>query len=259
MKRGKIIIIEGTSCVGKTTLCSILKKEGWKIIPEAIRYLEQETHKKGDEASPIPNAQEEEEYYQRELFRIELQKLEEANAWCNQGYNVVLDKSAIATIATAKAFEESKGFVGTYDSACNKYLQLLITLNERGLIECDGFLLLTADYDIITKRNMTRNHRLEGVWLDEKTINSQRQVLEHFANNIIGKGSANSIATKVIDTSSITPQELLQFFLKFAESIELESTSREEESGDDRSAHTHIIQTARGTSKRYLRMLKKTE
>lgn len=46
MNRGKIIIVEGTSCVGKTTLCSNLEKNGWVVIPEAIRYLEKETHKK---------------------------------------------------------------------------------------------------------------------------------------------------------------------------------------------------------------------
>lgn len=46
MKRGKIIIVEGTSCVGKTTLCYNLEKIGWIIIPEAIRYLEKETQKK---------------------------------------------------------------------------------------------------------------------------------------------------------------------------------------------------------------------
>ena len=40
MERGKIIIVEGTSCVGKTTLCSNLEKFGWIVIPEAIRYLE---------------------------------------------------------------------------------------------------------------------------------------------------------------------------------------------------------------------------
>ena len=60
MKRGKIISVEGTSCVGKTTLCSNLEKLGWIVIPEAIRYLEKETQKKGDDASPIPNKQTEE-------------------------------------------------------------------------------------------------------------------------------------------------------------------------------------------------------
>ena len=32
---------------------------------------------------------------------------------------------------------------------------------------------------------MTRNHILEGIWLEEKIINSQRRVLETFAENII--------------------------------------------------------------------------
>ena len=55
-----------------------MKKLGWIVLPEAIRYLEQETGKSGDEASPIPGSQEEEEYYQDQLFRIEKQKILEA-------------------------------------------------------------------------------------------------------------------------------------------------------------------------------------
>lgn len=56
MQKGKIVIVEGTSCVGKTTLCDSLKKRGWFVMPEAIRYLEIETGKLGDEASPIPGS-----------------------------------------------------------------------------------------------------------------------------------------------------------------------------------------------------------
>lgn len=48
MNEGEIVIVEGTSCVGKTTLCENLKKQGWIVLPEAIRYLEKETKKKGD-------------------------------------------------------------------------------------------------------------------------------------------------------------------------------------------------------------------
>lgn len=221
MKRGKIIIVEGTSCVGKTTLCSNLENLGWIVIPEAIRYLEKETQKKGDDASPIPNKQTEEEYYQTQLFRIELQKIREANYFSNRGFNIVIDKSAIATIATAKAFEESKGFVGTFSSACSKYYNMLKQLNEEEIIECDGFLLLTANFDEIRKRNMTRNHILEGIWLEEKIINSQRRVLETFAENIIGKLSDNNIVTKTLDTTNISDQELLAYFLDFANSIVL--------------------------------------
>lgn len=226
MERGKIIIIEGTSCVGKTTLCSNLEKLGWIVIPEAIRYLEVETQKKGDEASPIPDKQTEEEYYQTQLFRVELQKIREANYLSNKGFNVVIDKSAIATIATAKAFEESMGFIGTFDSACSKYFNMLQQLNEDKIVECDGFLLLTANFDVIKKRNMARNHILEGIWLEERTINLQRKVLENFAKNIFGKLSNNNITTSIIDTSYISKHELLTCFLEFANSIVLESNKR---------------------------------
>lgn len=226
MDRGKIIIIEGTSCVGKTTLCSNLEKLGWIVIKEAIRYLEKETQKKGDESSPIPEKQTEEEYYQTQLFRIELQKIREANYLCNKGYNVVIDKSAIATIATAKAFEESKGFVGTFASACSKYFDMLKQLNEEKIIECDGFFLLTASFDEIRKRNKTRNHILEGIWLEEETINSQRKILEIFAENIIGKLSDNNIVVKTLDTTNISKQDLLACFLEFANSIVLNNNRK---------------------------------
>ncbi len=221
MNRGKIIIVEGTSCVGKTTLCSNLEKNGWVVIPEAIRYLEMETHKKGDEASPVPDKQAEEEYYQNQLFRIELQKIREANYLSNRGFNVVIDKSAIAIIATAKAFEESKGFVGTFSSACSKYFNMLNQLNAEELIECDGFLLLTTDFDEIKRRNITRNHILEGIWLEEKTINSQKRVLKTFTENVIGKLSDNNIVTKTLDTTNISKQELLARFFDFANLIVL--------------------------------------
>lgn len=220
MERGKIVIIEGTSCVGKTTLCSNLEKLGWIVIPEAIRYLEKETQKIGDEASPIPNVQSEEEYFQNELFRIELQKIRQANYLSNNGYNVVIDKSAIATIATAKAFEKLKGFEGTFDSACSKYYAMKKNITQDGLIECDAFLLLTSDYETIFKRNMTRNHILEGVWLNEKTIIEQRKILEFFCNNIIGKISDEEILTTIIDTSNLSEEQVLSSFLVFANKIE---------------------------------------
>ncbi len=226
MKRGKIIIIEGTSCVGKTTLCSNLKKNGWIVIPEAIRYLERETQKVGDNASPIPNNQSEEEYYQSQLFRVELQKIREANYFSNQGFNVVIDKSAIATIATAKAFEKTKGFNGTFVSACSKYCSMLKQISEDEIVECDGFLLLTTDYNQIIKRNMTRKHILEGIWIEKEIIDLQRNVLEIFTNNIIGKLSDNKIVTKTLDTTFISPNELTDYFFDFTNSIILDENKK---------------------------------
>lgn len=224
MEKGKIIILEGTSCVGKTTLCSKLNEMGWVVIPEAIRYLEKETNKLGDEASPIPNAQDEEEYYQNELLRIELQKIREANYFSNNGYNVVIDKSFIATIATAKAFENLKGFDGTYESACNKYAKMKEIMDQENLIECDAFLLLTSDYQTILERNLSRNHVLEGIWLNEETIAEQRKVLELFCNYVIGKAYDEEVLTKVIDTTNLDKEQVLNSFLDCASKIEENKT-----------------------------------
>lgn len=208
MKEGKIIIVEGTSCTGKTTLCSKLEEQGFIVLPEAIRYLEKETGKKGDAASPIPNAQEEEEFYQDELFRIERQKIFEANKLKKQGKNVVIDKSAIAIVATAKVFEKNNGFKGTFKRAYLKYIQLLDELKSKELIECDEFIFLTCNYRTIIDRNEKRNHRLEGIWIQEDTISGQRGVLEKLFDNIIGKYDYN-MSKDNIDTSDLTKQEVL--------------------------------------------------
>ena len=89
-----------------------------------------------------------------------------------------------------------------------------------------SFLLLTSDFEEIKKRNITRNHVLEGIWLEEETINSQREVLISFTENIIGKLSDNKIVTKIIDTTNIPKEELLSQFLSFASNINTEILNR---------------------------------
>lgn len=220
MNEGKIIIVEGTSCVGKTTLCERLKRQGWIVLPEAIRYLEMETKKKEDEASPIPETQEEEEYYQDQLFRVEKQKILEANELRKQGKKVIIDKSAIATVATAKAFEKQKGFNGTFRRAYIKYCEMLQELKNEGLIECDAFLLLTADYSTICKRNKTRGHILEGTWIEEETIVNQRQVLEKITSELVGTISANPIKKKILDTSNLTKEQVVKEFNQILRDLE---------------------------------------
>ena len=53
-----------------------------------------------------------------------------------------------------------------------------------------------------------------------------KKVLETFVENISGKLSNNNIITKTIDTTNISQQELLNDFLKFANSIVLEDSER---------------------------------
>ena len=138
----------------------------------------------------------------------------------SQKYNVVIDKSAIATIATAKAFEKIKGFTGTFNSACSKYYAMKKNIIQDGLIECDAFLLLTSDYQTIIKRNINRNHILEGIWLNEETIIEQRKVLEFFCNNVIGKISDEKILTGILDTTNLDKFAVLNSFLNFVNKIE---------------------------------------
>mgnify|MGYP000825233715 FL=1 len=198
--------------MGKTTLCESLAAQGWIVLPEAIRYLEDETGKVGDEASPIPDSQEEEEYYQDQLFRVEKAKLIEANKLRQQGKNVIIDKSAIATVATAKAFEVKKGFEGTFRRAYLKYIDLLQELKNRDLVECDVFMLLTANYDTICKRNKMRNHVLDGIWIDENTISSQRGILEKMIEEIVGCISKNDMKKVILDTSNLGKRDVLDRF-----------------------------------------------
>ena len=82
------------------------------------------------------------------------------------------------------------------------------------------------NFEEIKKRNITRNHVLEGIWLEEETINSQREVLISFTENIIGKLSDNKIVKKIIDTTNIPKEELLSQFLSFASNINTEILNR---------------------------------
>ena len=239
MSNGKIIILEGTSCVGKTTLCKNLIKQNWIVLPEAIRYLEKETGKKGDEASPIPNSIEEEKYYQDQLFRIEWEKLIEANRLRNQGKNVVIDKSAIATVATAKVFETQKGFKGTFKRAFLKYCDMVKRLDKKGFIECDSFILLTANYDSICNRNQKRGHILEGIWIEKDTIENQRYVLEKMLKNIVGNIGKNNIRKLFLDTTNLSEKQVVEKFNSYI--IYRKINAVREENTNDRSSHTYEL------------------
>lgn len=74
MSRGKIILIDGISNSGKTTLCNNLSKQlGYKIVPESIRYLENRLNEKGDNILYVPKNIQEELRNQEILFNRKLQ------------------------------------------------------------------------------------------------------------------------------------------------------------------------------------------
>ena len=210
MSRGKIVICEGTSCAGKTTFCSNLaKQKNWYLIPEAVRYLERETRKSGDEASPIPNEIEEELFFQQEFLRVEKRRIEEANDVAHSGHNVILDKSFLAVVATAYGFAKLKKFSGTYERALELYYKnYLPFLVENGFVECDKFILLTAEHPTIIERNQSRGHILHGIWVDKALIELQKEFL---VNNL----PANSCEIHILDTTSLDTGEVKKDLMHF--------------------------------------------
>ena len=208
-------------------MCNNLEKNGWVIIPEAIRYIEKENSKIINAAIDIPNNNDEEEYYQTQLFRVELEKIKKANHYRNMGYNVIIDKSSISIIATAKAFEVLFGFNNKYLSACKKYIMMLEFLKNNDLVECDGFLLLTTDYNKIQERNNTRKHILEGIWIDESLINLQKNCLKKIYDKVVGKYSDNEIKKCTLDTTFLSQDEVFNYFVDFAMLIQSNVESKE--------------------------------
>ena len=99
---------------------------------------------------------------------------------------------------------------------------MLQELRDNGLIECDVFILLTADYDVICKRNNMRKHMLEGIWLEEETIINQRYVLEKIVAYIVRNSYINKIKKITLDTSLLSKEQVVNRFNDIIKEKEIE-------------------------------------
>ena len=99
---------------------------------------------------------------------------------------------------------------------------MLQELRDNGLIECDVFILLTADYDVICKRNNMRKHMLEGICLEEETIINQRYVLEKIVADIVGNAYINKIKKITLDTSLLSKEQVVNRFNDIIKEKEIE-------------------------------------
>lgn len=201
MNRGKIIVVDGISNSGKTTLCNNLAKQlDFKIVPESIRYLEKRLHEKGDNILYVPRNKQEELRNQEVLFDLEFDKLFDANYFADQGKNVVIDKSPFSIVATAFAFESSN-ISGTYNQSL-KFLDAFMKKAKRyKLCSPDLLLLLKANNSASLKRNLERNHQLLSVGTQESTRIKQEKILEEEFKRI-------NIKKSMIDTSKLSPREV---------------------------------------------------
>ena len=207
MSRGKIILIDGISNSGKTTLCNNLSKQlGYKIVPESIRYLENRLNEKGDNILYVPKNIQEELRNQEILFDLEFDKWFDANYFADHGQNVVIDKSSYLIVATEFVFESSN-ISGTY----NKSLEFLDDFIEKAkrykLYSPDLLLLLKADSSASSKRNLERNHHLLSVWTQESTRQKQEEILEKEFQELDMKKA-------LIDTSNLSPRDVYDEALK---------------------------------------------
>lgn len=172
MKDGKILIIEGVSNCGKTTLCNLLKKrDNFKVIPEAVDF----TFK-----CPKTAKNEEEELKNQKIFlEIEKLRLKKAIKYSKQGYNTVLDRSVVSTLAISYALDKLKRY--------NVYNKMLVRYNE-WLDDCeisriDKYIVLkTNDIDIYN-RNVLREKQLSKNWLDEYFLKYQKEFFENYFSN----------------------------------------------------------------------------
>lgn len=155
---GKIITIDGPSNAGKTTLCDfIAEKYSFKMILESGR---RKLHPK-----PSTNLQEElvnQQFY----FDEERIRLNEAIELSRQGFNVVLDRSAISVLSIAYSYEKT-GKYNTYEDA-NIYF-------DKEFYDFDDVVnkkvILIADLKELKKRNVSQ--KLPESWVNDKFASCQ--------------------------------------------------------------------------------------
>ena len=208
MKR--IIVVDGTSNAGKTTLCENIEKniQGISIVPGASLFAKI-NREKYPKIPAIPQSVEEEKENQRFFFSLELDRLIEANRLAKQGKTVFMDRGVLEILSVAYSFESINGWDGIYKNAQNLYEKFISYTRKMGLSLPDKYIWLQANYEEIKRRNKLRQQERgqllsETDWIEESLIGKQ---IEFFRKMCIPE---NTDKICLIDTNNMTKQEVLE-------------------------------------------------
>lgn len=207
---GRIIVIDGTSNAGKTTLCENLEEniENVAIIPGASLFAKLHSQKY-PQIPPIPINAEEEKQNQKFFFRLELDRLLEANKLAKSGKEVFMDRGVLEILSVAYSFEKIKSWNGIYENAMLLYEKFNIVANKSKISLPDGYIWLQASSKEVIKRNKARQIERgkslsENDWIEEDLINKQ---IEFFNELCIPE---NEEKIHLLDTNYMTKQDVLK-------------------------------------------------
>lgn len=207
---GRIIVIDGTSNVGKTTLCESLEKniQNVAIIPGASLFAKIHSQKYS-QIPDIPTTAEEEMENQKFFLKLEIDRLIEANKLANLGKDVFMDRGVLEILSVAYSFEKIKKWKGIYANARQLYEKFNTIAYENKISLPDEHIWLQASSEEVMKRNkirqIDRGQKLsENDWIEASLINRQ---IEFFNELCIPE---NKERIHLIDTNYMNKQEVLK-------------------------------------------------
>ena len=207
---GRIIVIDGTSNVGKTTLCESLEKNIQNVAIILGASLFAKIHsQKYSQIPDIPTTAEEEIENQKFFLKLEIDRLIEANKLANLGKDVFMDRGVLEILSVAYSFEKIKKWKGIYANARQLYEKFNTIAYENKISLPDEHIWLQASSEEVMKRNkirqIERGQKLsENDWIEASLINRQ---IEFFNELCIPE---NKERIHLIDTNYMNKQEVLK-------------------------------------------------